>query len=203
MDLNVALLPDAALAEAIVRLSKRLGQECGSTLVLDAEHGPLPHLTLYLTGFPEDGVEVIHGLLQRNVAHIFAPEIAVSGAAVSPQGAVLLNVEKTPALFHLHGWMIHKLNPMRMEAVPQIWEERRERYGETELRRLKAVGFPQALDAWSPHFTVGRVPRERADEAAAIAGMLRMGGKAHTIGIGTVGEHGTLTKVIGTAILRT
>jgi hypothetical protein len=201
MDVNVALLPEAGLERAVVDLSRRLAAACGSTLVLDAVRGPFAHLTLYLTGFPADAVDVIPGLVGRTVAHLGAPELAVRGAAVSPQGAVLLTVEKTPALAHLHAWMIHKLNPLRMQAVPQIWAARRARYGAAELRRLSAVGFPQALEAWSPHFTVGRVPPALAGEARRIAARETAAGFARAIGVGAVGEHGTFVKLLGEAPL--
>lgn len=199
MDLNAALLPDADLSASIVTLSKRLAGEAGSTLVLDAAAGPFPHLTLYLTGYPDDCEGIIPVLLEGNIRHLAPTTIHVTGVAVSAQGSVLLNVEKTRELDRLHRWMIHKLNPMRMDAKPQIWEERRARYGEGELKLLDSVGFPTAHDAWSPHFTIGRVAPEAKERALAALGHIDLRGRARAIGIGRVGEHGAFTQVTGEA----
>lgn len=199
MDLNVALLPDASLSASITALSRRLAQEAGSTLVLDEAAGPYPHVTLYLTGYPEDCEAVIPVLLEGNISHLPPPLLQVTGAAVSPQGSVLLSVAKSRELDRLHRWMIHKLNPMRMDAKPQIWEERRARYDPAELALLDSVGFPTAHDAWSPHFTIGRVAPGDADRALTALGSVELAGRARIIGIGRVGAHGTLTQVTGEA----
>lgn len=199
MDLNVALLPDAALSASITALSKRLAEQAGSTLVLDDASGPFSHVTLYLTGYPEDCEGVIPVLLEGNIQHLAPPALRITGAAVSPQGSVLLNVEKSRELDRLHRWMIHKLNPMRMDAKPQIWEERRARYGAEELKLLDSVGFPTAHDAWSPHFTIGRVAPEARERALAVLGTSELSGRAREIGIGRVGAHGTFTAQTGTA----
>lgn len=199
MDLNVALLPDAALSASIMSLSKRLAEQAASTLVLDDASGPFSHLTLYLTGYPEDCEGIIPVLLEGNIQHLAPSALHVTGAAVSPQGSVLLNVEKTRELDRLHRWMIHKLNPMRMDAKPQIWEERRARYGAEELKLLDSVGFPAAHDAWSPHFTIGRVAPEARERALAALGQVDLRGRARVIGIGRVGEHGAFTRLTGEA----
>jgi hypothetical protein len=59
LDVNVALLPAAELAASIVALSHRLAVEFASMLILHSERGPLPHLTLYLTGYEERHVPMI------------------------------------------------------------------------------------------------------------------------------------------------
>lgn len=199
MDVNIALLPAFELNLAVVSLSERLQTDLGSTLVLSREDCPLAHVTLYLSGFEEHNLLMAPPLIAWSIAEIYTPDIAVTGVSVSAQGSVMLNVEKTKELEHLHRWMIHKLNPLRVGAKPQIWEARRERYGPYELARLENNGFPQSLEAWSPHFTIGRVPRKQAGEAKALLGTVKLAGKARCIGIGTVGEHGTLTKVLAEA----
>ena len=115
----------------------------------------------------------------------------------------ILVVERTPALDDLHRRMVQTLNPLRGGSRPQLWEERRGRYGPKELEHLANVGFPEALELWSPHFTIGKVAPDRAEAVNAVVGPVRFAGLADRAGIGTVGEHGSFPRVLGTAAFRT
>ncbi len=201
MDINIALLPDQSTQATLCEISRDLAKRFGNRLVLDETSGPYPHLTLYLTGFLDHSVATLPALIQGSLEGLAPPVLKIRRGVVTGQGSVLLVVEKTKALDHLHRWMIHKLNPFRMKAVPAFWESRRSRFGEADQERLDRIGFPHSLDAWSPHFTIGRVERDRKIEVAAHLRNLKLRGTAEKIGIGKVGEHGSFTELLGEALL--
>jgi hypothetical protein len=198
MDINVALLPEHSLSEQLAELSQRLAP-LGNTLLLDPNSEPLPHLTLYLTGFEEDSVATIPILLEGNLVGLQPPALSIEGVTVSPQGTVLLNVHKTTELDSLHRWMIHKLNPFRMRARPRFWDDRRERLSPQEIARLEQLGFPQALDEWAPHFTIGKLDPTQAAEVGRLLGAPTLHGAADCIGVGEVGAHGSFIRLVGKA----
>ncbi len=197
MDINVALLPDENLARTLAELSALLADGAGNSLVLQPDAPPHPHLTLYMTGYEPDCVPLIEPLVRNNVADVRDVAIHVRRAMVSPQGTVLALVDRSAALDHLHRWMIHKLQPLHGNARAAIWEDRRDRLNPEEQARLDHIGFPQSLDAWSPHFTIGKVPPERIEAARALLGDVRAVGYARAIAVGDVGPHGSLTSVRG------
>ena len=195
MDLNVALLTDPRTTLALCRLSDKLAAHLGSSLRLDP-HWARPHLTLYMTGFPAEAMDAVRRRVQWLTTEQPRPLLTVTGWSVGPRGALLLEVDPTVELTSLHRAVVEALNPLRSTERAQIWEERRARFDADALERLESVGMPFALRAWKPHFTIGRIEPERADEVAGHLDGITFCGRSPAMGLGGVGPHGTFRELV-------
>jgi hypothetical protein len=192
MDVNIALLPDEEAAGPILEKSGQITDAFGGEVRLNRTD-MLPHLTLYLTGFPADQLPRITDAIKRIAAPLPALQVKLNRFKVK-NGNVLWLVEKSSALDKLHRQVVTALNPMRKGLIAEIWDQRKARLNPKERDRLKEVGYPTSLDAWAPHFTVGKVIDTPDEEVAAKLEPVPFRFQARTIGIGEVGPHGTFRK---------
>ena len=191
MDLNIAILPEDEAAAQIIQVSSRLADEFGGGIRLNLA-AMLPHLTLYLTGFPASPKDL--GMVAQTVGEIVAatPRLDVRlERMIVKRGSVLWLAKKTSALDRLHRTIVKALNPLRKNTPAEFWDHRRARLGPAEQLRLKEVGFPKSLDAWAPHVTVAKVTEFTDEEVQKKLAPQLLRFEVKTLGIGKVGPHGT------------
>lgn len=190
MDLNIAILPDDDAAAQIIQVSSRLADEFGGGIRLDTAT-MLPHLTLYLTGFPSSPKDL--GLIAQAVSEVVAasPRMDVRlERMVVKKGTVMWLARKTSALDKLHRTIVAKLNPLRRNTAAEFWEQRRVRLNPVEQKRLQDVGFPKSLDAWAPHVTVAKVTDFQDEDVQKKLAPQLFTFTVKSLGIGKVGAHG-------------
>jgi hypothetical protein len=195
MDINIAMLPDKNTRELLMDYSRLIDERAGSEILLN-ERDAMPHVTLYMTGFPEECISQIGPLVSAVLADRKAPTIRGGRWVIGKNGTVLFNLKRSAEMDELHRLMIHKLHPLRGRERARIWEKRRDRLSDKEREKLDQTGFPQSLEGWSPHFTVARIAPARIDGIKKLLENVDLVFIPESVGVGYVGPHGTFSELI-------
>ena len=85
---------------------------------------------------------------------------------------------------------------MRTVSAAQTWRGGAASLSSHQLRLLRGVGYPFALEQWRPHFTVGRIEPLRAASITRIVGRFDLTCTMEQVALGRVGESGAFTEVV-------
>ncbi len=190
MDINVALLADEKTNGKLLAVSQRLVKEVDSAFGLDRLDAR-SHITLYMTGYPDNALPEIQARTSRVAGGRPAPHVQSAGWRMTEQGTLLLEIVRTPELDDFHRSLVEALSPLRDGARAEVWEQRRDRFDELHARLLDDLGMPYVLGEWRPHFTLGKIEPERCEQAAGILAGVEVNFYPIAVGIGHVGPHGT------------
>ncbi len=189
LDAYLCLPPDAVAAAR--GLNRQLSQS--GTNAVDLSAGATPHITLYMGLFPHEAVAEIHRRLADLVARVEAPlTVTCEQYSVSREGYIFWDVVRDPALMSLHEAVLAALNPLRAGLVRAKFSAGWDAFTDRERANLCDCGFPWVGAAYSPHLTIGVLSSTVAATAVAALPKQRTAVAITEIGLGPVGDWGTV-----------
>ena len=195
MDYNVALLPTEDTKQKLVDLSAAIESRVGTQLRL-REDSAVPHLTVYLAGFPTANQEAIAAQLKHIADRHRSAAGLAAGWTLTRRGLIMLSCDLDDDARSLHANVVAAMNPLRRGTVACIWERSRDDLDAAQSALLDTVGFPYALGLWRPHFTIAKIDPGLLDDLRPLLDAWADGFLCSEIGLGLVGEHGAVREVI-------
>lgn len=193
--LNLSLnLPDEVRAKDIA-LSHELARQYDAHFVL-GENENYPHITVYAVEFPDDAVQHVLNAAQRIAAETDPIACAVKRVETH-QRYIGVEVVRSPAVLRFHEQVVKTLSPLRVQQHGSGID-----YGmsftKEQIANMKEYGYPDAMQLYNPHFTITRLKDELQTEKAIqqirwdIPEFV-----VRSIGIYTMGDHGTCKELLG------
>lgn len=201
MDHNIALLPDSGTSKCLINLSGVISEKIGSQLRLGC-NTTLPHLTLYLTRFPNRNIEEV-GECLKTLSLALAPlKARIKGWTMSQSGSVMLNCLRSRDLDSLHRQVIDRTNILREGIFADVWRKHINELTPQQSDLLETVGFPYALGLWVPHFTIGKIDPCRIAGIEPILNVFEHEFFASEMGLYSADERGAIVSRIRSFELR-
>lgn len=201
MDYNISILPSQKTEQRLIELSSKIHQSFDSQIRLNTEDS-LPHLTLYLAGFPITTTHEIYTKLKAICSKYAPVKVQIKGWTISKGGLVMLNCIVSSKLKSLHREIITEINSLREGIVADTWMKGISDLNERQVYLLNMIGFPYALELWSPHFTIARVNPAYIGEVKPIIDEFEDEFIGQIVGLGYSGEGGIFTRLISTCSLK-
>ena len=199
--LGFALIPDEIGIKYVCELNRRVNQRYPSEFVLQPDGRLLPHASLFQGQFPESSLNEVYEAVRR----IYEDEkskwnVGTRGITVWATRIFFLDIDST-YLRKLHEDLFYTVNPLRDQgagsADPQAF------VGMTgdEIESFGEYGYPFALKAFRPHFTLGRSDNLDGEERAFAERLEREMPPPNTITfdkfvVFEVGKYGVLNSII-------
>ncbi|MFJ8847162.1 2'-5' RNA ligase family protein [Streptomyces cyaneofuscatus] len=160
--LGVALLPRAEHTRSAIRLQRSLGGDRPLQPPL-AEHGNLPHLTVFQGPF-EDGLHPGRELARIGASMSLPEQVSLASVGIvhQPTGWLFMSVERPALLEKLQEVVLDGLAP-RLDRQAFDTAKDTSRFTEAERASFARYGYRYTGDAYAPHITLGRT-----DEATAL-----------------------------------
>jgi hypothetical protein len=209
IDLNIALVPDSALAAELVAVSIKFADHYPAIVRLGDPGARLslaPHLTLYQVPVPLERLDDLHDGLRRIARSARALNLACTGLAYNAGEASLEAQTESPAdLARLQDDVIALANPMRgglfLERDPagNAVSAARETPGVLG-DNIRETGYGEVGELFRPHdtlnwFTAGTRVDESAMENMVNTGALS--GRYPVLAMFTLGPYGTCPQLLG------
>lgn len=195
MDHNIALLPESRASRFLVNLSRVIDEKVGSQVRLGF-NTILPHLTLYLTRFPNRNIEEVDECL-NTISLAFAPlKVRIKGWTMSKSGSIMLNCRRSKKLDLLHRQVIARTNVLREGILADVWRNHITELTAQQSRLLETVGFPYALELWAPHFTISKIDPRRIGRIEPILNVFEEEFYASEIGLYSSDDRGAVVQRI-------
>lgn len=168
-ELNLALVPELALAKKHIAFSEGLAKRYPSVIVLNGV-GPrlvfTPHVTLYQVPIPVRDLEQLDGKLAQLAGKTQSVSLAAIEYGSNPnEGSVEVRYEPDAVLMELQEALIGETNPLRgsllLERDPaghrllDLVKERGTRGDNIRRTGFDAVGDPVNGGMFRPHVTIG------------------------------------------------
>lgn len=172
--LGVALVPNREGIHFICSLNQAINKRYPSDFVLAAEGTLLPHVSLFQGRFPESQIAEIVARTERVKATIQQPiSVAPSGINVWVERIFFLDLRDSEQLQGLHESALGSLNELRDKSAGSADPQSFEGVSNQEQQSIVEYGYPFALKAFRPHFTLGRSNRLDGQEANFVAQLER------------------------------
>jgi hypothetical protein len=182
-------MPDPKTEQDLIQLSHKVDREIGSTFTLN-KTSALPHLTLYLAGFPPPNVPQILVRLSQFCSTHNEVCVQIKGWVITGDGLIMLKCVLTKELAALHEDVISKLNDLREHTVADVWLKSLPGLNKKQADILEQVGFPYALQLWSPHFSIAKINPYLTDKVEPIISEFNPSFVGRTVALGLSGEGG-------------
>lgn len=122
-----------------------------------------PHITIYVTAFPEAVFTDCKQTLKRLDTTVF--EIKLTNIAIVENKNrnnifVMLALESSNALTNFHKTIVKTINPFREGLIRSKDQERikNNQYSPEEVAVIKKYGYLRVFDRFTPHITIGELP---------------------------------------------
>lgn len=145
---NVFLIPSTTATAAVKNISHQLKNEQLDSLY--SQHY-LPHITLYLTEYPQKSLDLIESKVKQLTTQFHPFNITLDKIERTKGDWLMLNVEDNRELQHLADSITVTLEPLRATnpSLPD-WVLK---YPE-KLASFKRYGSPNVFAQFQPHFTL-------------------------------------------------
>ncbi len=145
---NIFLMPDKTAVQAVKHISDQL-QSVGVKSLY--QQGYLPHVTLYLTEYPEKNLPA----LKKDVATIARQghsfHVVMTGIKQTKGNWLMLNVDRNQTLQHLADAVTVAVEPLRArDPVLPDWVT----HFPSKLASFKRYGSPNVFTNFDPHITL-------------------------------------------------
>lgn len=205
-ELNIALIPEQALASKHIALSQELAAKYLAVVQLNDVEPRLalaPHLTLYQMPVPYANLEQLLKELSAVAANLDAPDLRASKYAYNADEASFeVQYEMSDAILAWQERIINCANPLRhgllLERDPAGYDvqsllQDKGMLGEN-IRRTgyDEVGDPASGGLFRPHVTLNWFKLGTAvDEASGLPALATLNGQFGKLGVYLLGPHGT------------
>lgn len=194
MKLNIALSLPNDVRAADIALSENLAKHHETYFML-GEKENYPHITVYAVEFPDNAVEEVLDAV-RKIAAQFQPIPCTVKQVEAHQGYVGVEIEKSPALAHLHEEIVAPLAPLRAPTADSSADYAMS-FTPEQRDNIQRYGYADAMQLYNPHFTITRLKDEK--EAGEVAKGITWDIPEFTVdslGVYTMGDHGTCNELL-------
>ncbi|UCG59907.1 MAG: 2'-5' RNA ligase family protein [Phycisphaerales bacterium] len=195
--IDVALLPEEAMAERVIAANAELVEQFGGEIVLDRETC-LPHISLAMGSIDEQDIASIQSVLEIIGEKYPVGELTVPGVYVHTntmgETVSLLGVEKTRDLQTLHEKVMEKLKPYCKHDVTEGMIYGDEEVAATTLQWIKDYAAKASFGNFLPHMTVGYGELEQS-------GSFPIAFAAAKLALCHLGNHCTCRKILASVDL--
>lgn len=197
--LNFALnLPDQVRAWSIA-LSQEMSRRYDSHFVLGKNENH-PHITVCTIDFHNGHMQRVLDAVEQLAAET-NPLTCTVQRIETHQGYIGVEVIKSSTLMHFHEQAVKLMAPLRAQ---QHGDEAN--YGMTftdeQIANMEQYGYPDAMQLYNPHFTITRLTDEpQAEKLVPSIQVCVSEFTVRSIGIYTMGDHGTCKKLFGEFML--
>ncbi len=192
--LGIALLAKEESMNEVYCLYRSIHQTYPSSFVLENEGVRLPHLSLFQGRFAEDRIDqmidVLHGLFVGQKPM----EVSVEGLSIWAGAIVFLDIVVTKELKEWHEALVEKIAPLLMPKAGPADPQTLSLLSQEEQRSMEAFAYPFALDAFRPHFTLGRASQDSLLDSFAVPPQVTF----NRVVLFQVGQYGSLEKILYT-----
>ena len=192
--LGIALLPNEESMNEVYCLYRSIHQAYPSLFVLENEGVRLPHLSLFQGRFAEDRIDQMIDALRNLFAGQKSMEVSVEGLSIWAGAIVFLDLVATKELKEWHEALIEKMAPLRMPKAGPADPQTFSHLSQEEQRSMEAFAYPFALDAFRPHFTLGRASQDSVLDSFVVPLQVTF----NTVVLFQVGLYGSLEKILYT-----
>lgn len=198
--LNTMLVPPKDIVEQAIKLSRDFSQKVPTNFVLDNIHF-FPHITLYSPEYPKRNLKTIVETVDR-LAHTHTKiHVAINGIHAGGDGSIYVELElhRSPEIQRLHQDIVQALNELREGRInpkylsPEYLAEK----SPQQRKNIQKYGKAGVMDLYMPHLTITALKDVTlARKIASKATWDTPSFTIDTMGINTMGEHGTCTTLI-------
>jgi 2'-5' RNA ligase len=150
--LNVAIIPPASVAQAVIGLGAQLPAD--APFVVDGENY-FPHLTVFMARFAADNEERVADAVATSTGHRLNVEVQHDGFRLTEGNYYEVSYERSERLLRLHRRLLRALKPLRYRPGQPIYEPYFGLYSREQRRRARRTGYDLAGRLYRPHITVG------------------------------------------------
>ncbi len=157
-----------------------------------------PHVTLYSPEYPAKNQEKVIDAVKevsKNVPCFLASPLTLE----SHEGYIGIELKLSDEIRRFHETLVRKLNPLREGHIREQWKLELEgnRFSGEEKENVKKYGSPTVLTLYRPHLTILRLKDEDATLREIANLRLEMNPfPIDTIGVYTMGDHGTCRELV-------
>jgi len=196
LDLNVALLPDAHIGDTAISLSQKIAGKYSVHFTLDSVNH-IPHLSLYHARYPnKNSTEVVNQI--ERVAKLASPFPVILDRVACLENFIFLAARGSGGLSLLQSMVLDALNPLREGLILPDYRTILDNKSADlqQVEYIRHYGYAYVKEAFSPHVTLTRLKekREITKAMALVPNEIRTFQSSELV-IGTIGPHGTLTKI--------
>ena len=155
--LGVALIPDQVGIDYLCELNQAINKRYPSEFILRNQGKLIPHVSLFQGQYSREVILALERemLSLKNLIHL-PIVVRVVGMSVWATKIFFLDLDKDDQLLKLHRHIFEKFNSLRDvssgSADPQVFVD----ITDQERESYQKYGYPFALKAFRPHFTLGR-----------------------------------------------
>ena len=156
MPLGFALIPDANGTRYVCSLNKKISERYPSEFVLHEKGNLLPHVSFFQGIFHESSLDEVYK--RSDEIHrkwSAARYIKTRGIDIWAEKIFFLDLDKQ-ALYGMHKDIFYVMNHLRNASKGSADPQNFTGISKEEENSFKTYGFPFALEAFRPHFTLGR-----------------------------------------------
>jgi len=202
--LNTVFQPPTEIVKMAMSLSHKVGKENEPFFILDNIKF-YPHITIYSPEYPALNRNVVSEVV-KSIASQFSKLPFKFKEVESHQGFIGINFQNTSQIKEIHEKIVESLNPLRKGHIRSRYKQDdcQTRHSIGQQKNIKLFGYPDILDLYQPHLTIIRLKDENV--AKRITKEIKWKSKeffVSKLGIYTMGEHGTCSKLVSKSSLRT
>jgi len=190
---DIVLLPSDELAQKAVAASALL-QPLGSAFVLNANTGPFPHLSLYMTQLKEGDLDTV-----KDIVAVIAGQTPIfdltADSYFQAEGYIDPNYEPVDRLAALQMAVVNAINPIRdgMRAKDQV---RMESATGVIRKNLETYGYKSVGQLFRPHMTIARLQSAETIDTTFLPAATDFSGAFTKLGLFEMGDNGTCVRKI-------
>lgn len=199
VDRNVVITFNDSLSEEFIKLSSKIVQAVSSSIILNKDN-QIPHMTLYMTKYPERNVESVIELITKIAKEVKPFNIIFEQIYCHTTGTIFIDPRPNKDLTSLHSLLVDQLNPLR-EGLYNKDELSLPGRGIEAKTSLEQYGMWPVKENYKPHVSVGRVAdpeKEGPIALSALPSKINIETLVDSISFVERGPNGTCKKILET-----
>jgi 2'-5' RNA ligase len=197
--LNIILIVDSKSRKMVLNLASSMGIKDGQVFYID-DRKYFAHITVYSPEFSEKNIPKIIEAVKKISERISKFDLPVMGFSAEDR-SVIIDFEKTDKMVKIHETILNALNQFRNGKIQEKYFSRIKegKYSKEQVEMIQKYGYPNVLELYHPHLTLGRFTSQEIAEK--VARNLDSGNDLKIIriigiGISEMGPNGTCTNII-------
>ncbi len=147
--LIIAICPPKNILDSAIEASKKLRGD----FVLDCKNF-FPHITLYMTEFPEKNLTKIKSSLKKYLRSYKVFKLIAAQKPDGKRGYVYATYLLDKNISDFQDMIVEQLNPLRENLIRQKDLNRIETYTPEEIKNVKKYGYRMSGKLYNPHLTL-------------------------------------------------
>lgn len=195
--INIAVKLPRDIFGEVIELSNEISKDNDAYFALDGSNF-IPHITLYSPEYPSENIDKVLNTASQIIKNTLAFTARFTEIR-SHFGYIDIALGKTEEWIDLHERIVNELNPLRDGHLREKYldSEELKQYTNQQQEYIKKYGYPEVLNSFTPHLTVGRLRDEvLAKEVARSLDFPFKDFQVTHLAAFTMGDHGTCNGLI-------